>query len=516
MPSEVTTINANGIVKDIPTTEVPNEKWTDGNNIQFDNDITQKVLGHQQVFGGTTGSPYWILPFATPTANYWIYPSLTKIYRVTGSTHTDITRLTGGDYSATAAGGWNGGILGGVAILNNGVDVPQMLGTSDSNCSALTNWTAGMTAQCIRPFKQFLVALDTTESSNRKPFRVRWSHPADAGSVPSSWDDTDATKDTGYVDLSQTNGWVIDCLPLKDTNIVYKEDSVWGMSHEGGQSIFKFHEIFNDTGILGRRCVKAFDDKHFVVTTDDVYVHNGVQKESVIDKQMRDDLFNSIHSSYSQRTFVSPNYEQQEMWICFVSGSNTTDAFADKAFIWNWRNNTWSIRDLPNVSHIGWGVVDTVTTAATDWSETGVWDTDTATWDYRGYNPAQTTLLMADPTNNKFFEVGQTNQYDGTNFTAWVEKTGMDLGLRCIKTVQQICPNISGTGPVDFYIGSSLEGSITWHGPFSFTPGVNTHIPCRVTGLHFAIKAQTTNDKTWGINFIDIHWKKAGHRGVGV
>jgi len=151
MPAQITNLNLNGINKDISPYELGENLWSDGNNVQFDNDKTAKVKGHQQVFGTPSVAPYWLLPFNTITTDYWIYPSLTKLYRVstsgTTTTHTDITRATGGDYSATAADRWNGGILGGVAIVNNGVDVPQMLGSTASNFSALSNWLSSTTTK---------------------------------------------------------------------------------------------------------------------------------------------------------------------------------------------------------------------------------------------------------------------------------------------------------------------------------------------------------------------------------
>ena len=95
--TQVTVLNPTGINNDISPYESPQDKWSDGNNIEFDNDKTAKVLGHQQVFGTPTVAPYWLLPFDTISTNSWIYPGLTKIYRVhtsgTTTTHTDLTRV---------------------------------------------------------------------------------------------------------------------------------------------------------------------------------------------------------------------------------------------------------------------------------------------------------------------------------------------------------------------------------------------------------------------------------------
>ena len=516
MPAQITQLNPTGINKDISAYELPEDKWSDGNNIQFDNDKTAKVMGHQQVFGTPTVAPYWLMQFDTISTNSWIYPGLAKIYRVhtsgTSTTHTDLTRTSGGDYSATAGAGWNGGVLGGVAILNNGVDEPQFMGTaSGAKFANLTNWLSSTTCAVMRPFKRFLVALDTTESSTRYPFRVRWSHPAEGGTVPSSWNAADATKDAGYVDLSQSSGFVIDCLPLGDINVVYKEDSIWSMAFEGGQSIFGFRQLFSDVGILGRHCVKDFDNKHFVVSEDDIYIHDGQTKQSIVDSQIRDELFTSMHPDYKTRTFVAADREKNEMWVCFVSNTNDTDAFADTAYVWNWRNNSWSKRDLPNVSHIAWGVVEYVST--TDWTESGDWDTDNDAWD----SPLKPSLIMADAGDTKLYVLG-TNQHSGTSYRAWVQKDSMQLGYPGTKSITKIVPRLSGTGAVDFYIGNEMNPNqgITWKGPYSFTPGTHSEIPVRATGNYIGIRAESTDDKTWALANMEIHWTPQGNRGNGV
>ena len=515
MPTQITQLNLNGINKDISPYELPETLWSDGNNVRFDNDRTAKTIGHRQVYGTPSGAPYWLLRFNTITNDYWIYPSLTKIYRVhtlgTTTTHEDITRTTGGDYTATAEGGWNGGVLGGVAVINNGVDVPQMLGTSASNFSALSNWTVGHTAKVLRPFKRFLVALDKTEGGTRYPFRVHWSHPAEGGTVPVTWDSSDDTKDAGYVDLSQTNGFAVDCLPLGDSNIIYKADSVWSMNYEGGQSIFGFRQIFTDSGMLGRDCVKAFDKQHFVVSDDDVYIHDGNSKKSVIDGNIRGELFNSIHPDYKAQTFVTVDRENNEMLICFVSNNNSTDAFADTAYVWNWRNNSWSKRDLPHISYIAWDVVDTVST--TDWSEAGEWDTDIDSWN----SPPKSNMLIADATNSKLYVPG-SSQFDGENFRAWAEKTGMSLNYSGPKSVTKLVPTLEGTGSVDFYVGTQqvTQAGINWKGPYTFTPGTHSEIPIRTTGLFVGVRVESTSDKDWSLSKLELHWSPQGIRGVAV
>ena len=37
------------------------------------------------------------------------------------------------------------------------------------------------------------------------------------------------------------------------------------MNYIGGNLVFSFQKLFNDTGILSRNCAVEFDSKHFVV-----------------------------------------------------------------------------------------------------------------------------------------------------------------------------------------------------------------------------------------------------------
>ena len=199
------------------------------------------------------------------------------------------------------------------------------------------------------------------------------------------------------------------------------------------------------------------------------------------------------------------------MWVCFVSNTNSTDAFADTAYVWNWRNNSWSKRDLPNVSFIAWGVVEYVST--TDWTETGDWDTDNDAWD----SPLKPSLIMADAGETKLYVLG-TNQHSGTSYRAWVQKDSMQLDYPGTKAITKIVPRVSGTGAVDFYVGNEMnphEG-ITWKGPYSFTPGTHSEIPVRTTGNYIGIRAESTDDKTWALANMEIHWMPAGNRGNGV
>ena len=373
-----------GIVGDTSPYSSDAGVWTSGQNVQFVDGKTQKRKGYSQIFGrlGVSGSadvtPYWAMPWNNGGTDYWIYAAGThatngaiNVYRTTGATSSPalITRSAG---AYTISKKWNGGVLAGIAYVNStaAVDKPQYISQGASVLADLpsANWPSTyQSAQVIRTFKQFLIAMNIEVSSTQQTNLVGWSDAiSDYNALP-TWDITDATQDAGAVELSSTDGKVLDGQSLKDVFIIYKEDAVWGMQQIGGDFVFKFTNIFDDVGMLTDNCVASFDGKHFVVGRDDVYVHNGVTKESVISKRMRKFLFDQIEPTKYDLTYVVPHYTSNEMWICYVPTGD--DDFPTKALVWNWLDNTWAGDiDIPESPFAAFGVVND-SQATTNWGK---------------------------------------------------------------------------------------------------------------------------------------------------
>lgn len=416
-------------------------------------------------------------------------------------------------YAADADVGWNGGSIGGVPVINNGVDDPQMwapVGTT-TKLASLT-WSSGQTwasqsmqARVIRPFKQFLVALDITTSGSRERQEVRWSHPADSGAIPSTWDETDTTKDAGQHFLDEDGGSLIDCLPLGDTNIIYKDSQTIGMQHIGGQFIFRFYNIFKESGLLTRRCVKPFYNQHFCVTNGDVITHDGNTITPVLNHKVKDWLFSAIDTTNYARTFVSPNYQKNEMWICFPQSG---DSFATLALIWNYKDNTTTVRELPTVKHIGYGLVDPA--GASTWDAgIGSWDLASGQWGEADYSPTVIKNLFAGST--KFYLGDDTEQSDGADITSYVERTGLDFDdPNAVKYIKRIWPRFSVSGDITFSVGQQMERSdaVTWKS-YTFSKG-DAKIDVDVSGRFIGFKVFSDTNVTWTLNEFDVEYEMAG------
>ena len=536
MKTPVENTGSIGIITDLADNDLPANAWTEGRNVVFRDGRAKKVPGYEEVYVNgdlTKISPLYMIPFTTPTTYFWVYAGTDDIYKIAGTTHSDISRAAG--YNATADFNWNGGILGGVLFMNNGTDTPQKW-SGTGLMADLTNWNyaswTGNSCRVLRPYKQFLVALDYTKDDGgtpvRYPFMVKWSHPADPGSEPSSWDETDTTKRAGEWNLMDSNGFIIDCLPLRGVNMVYKEDSVHTMRFIGGNNVFAFDQLFSDFGLLSTRCVKPLPDtRHFCVgsfLTADIVIHDGNTKFSVVDKKVREAVYGEIDETTYNRSFVAPNYLKDEMWFCYPTSGAT---YPTKAMVYNWKSNTIGFRDLPGVSHIAFGISNDSTLAFTydGMGPTDTYDSATGslTYDARSYSPTSYTLLMTDATNQKIYQAETTNTEDGSNMTVFLRRTGIDLaGLgnsgivadyHVMKELVGVWPKVKN-GPVNVNVGiaQTPDGPYNWSGIITFDPTFQYKVDCRLNGRYLAVEFSSSGNVDWTLDGYSLDIIPGGER----
>ena len=522
---QIDNLGTPGIVTDTLPHELPVNAWSSGDNVRFRNNAVESTPGYDSVYGTLSIAPYWLMPWDDGSNYHWFYANAADIYSVTGTTHTSRSKSVGA-YSAGAYPQWNGGVLGGVPVMNNTafVDAPQSWDGS-TKFQDLPNWPFNATptpsspkwhARVIRTFKNFLIALDMNENDGTTvthfPTRVRWSNPADPGTVPGAWIPA-ATNLAGSVPLSATTDVLMDCLPLRDVNVVYKADTVHLMQFVGGTAVFAFRQAFGEFGLLSRRGVKSFFGKHLVLSKGDVIVHNGQSAQSVIDRKLRSNLFNSLAEDNAANSFVVANPDRKEMWVCIPeSGSGT--ATCTKAYIWHWDDNTWTVVDLPSVAHIGLGFIDRSGASNLIDDQNVIIDTVHTLIDGRVNNPAVLKLLMAQPGGPALFNADSTNQFNGSNFTAYVERTGLAIRasanggtttdtssrkfVRRVYLKMDADPGVT----VQVRVGAQqyIDGPVTWTVAQDFDPSTQRYVDVRVQGVAVAIRVESTVNGQWQLS----------------
>lgn len=503
-----------GINRDLPPSELPLDVFSDGKNIRYDNLAMCKFDGHSQIFDvGMLHTPYHALGVRKPLDYFWIYGGTNAVGVVnTSGTHNDITPVSAP--SATYENNWHGGVINGVPYLNYPGGNPIFWdGITTIPMVTLTGWPASTSTKCIRTYRNFLVALDLTESSIDYPNRVRWSASATSGLIPQSWDETDPTIDAGFVTLGGTQGAVVDCLPLYENNIVYKNNSAFIMSFIGGQQIFSFRELFQDIGVIGRDCVVYFKGRHAVFTQDDLIVHDGRTPQSIIDKKMRSWLFREIDPEHATKSFITPYHKKDELWFCFTNASAGANGLPNTALVWNYKDDKLSVRDIQDAPFIAHGVISQFDGVA-DWdSDTESWDSDTSVWNESQIGSVTQDLVMCSGSNLHQIDIGAT--FNGVDYESYVERLSIPLGDNYteVKMLRSMWPYIEGPpGTVlNIRVGSQmhLDDPISWADDGVYTLGTDDRFNSFIKGRLISFKISSQTGAKWVLHGIGLEVKSA-------
>jgi len=496
-----------GIVKDIPSYQLPQNAWSDGNNVRTLDNAIKKVDGYQEIISSCPVTAYFVAPLESGSNYFWIAAGLTKVYAHDGSSWSNITRQTAGsdvDYSATAAKSWTACVVGGVLILDNGVDDPQEWPLTSGAASAstrlqdLSNWPASTECEVMRSFKTFLIALDVTKSSVNYSRLVKWSHEAATQATPTSWDESDGTKSTGEYELASSPGRVIDGIPVGDNFLILKDDSCYLMSYVGTPFIFSFDIISSTIGCLAKNCAAEYEAGAFFMGNSDLYSTDGRTITPLLPNRLRRYLTDNLSGTNYNRCVVVPDYTRKEMLACFPTTSAT---YCDKAIIWNWDTNTFTLRDLPAISHATYGVK----AIASD------------------YDSNLLNVVFVDPGNAKIFRDNYGNTKDGTNMTSFVSREGWSMNgegindTHAVKQLRAIYPKmtVSGSDTVNFYVAAvmDVDDTISWGSAITFEPNSQGKVPCRATGRYIGVKIESTTDVDWKLHGLQLDVINKGIRG---
>lgn len=497
-----------GVNSDIAPEELGLGVWNTSENMRFATGFATRFGGLKQVFSTPAVTPYFVAPYQTASNKYIIHAGTTAVYADDGTTRTNIT---GTSPTGAQDDRWTGGTLNGVFVLNNGVDKPfYWAGTG--TLATVGGWDANWRCKAFRPYKNFLIALNVTKSGTSYPYMVKWSTTLDPGTITAAgdWDETNPAKDAGEVDLAETPDVVVDCLPLGDANIIYKERSMYAMTYVGAPYIFRFQRLPGESGILAAGCVANTPLGHVVLTAGDVVVNTGQGVQSIANGVVRDYIFKNINSTYYKRSFLVTNPQKNEVWVCFPYGDAST---CNRACVWNWIDKTWSIRTLPDVSY---GCAGQVNVAASDdtWGDTGTWDGDATSWNENENSPTESRLILCHTTPYiSFADVGSSDF--GTLISASLERVGIDLGdPTLIKTITRIRPVIDGSNAttVSVEVGSSMypDAAPNWGSVQTFSVGSDFKVDTITTGRYLAIRFTNADYQQWRIKSFYIDFTVSG------
>lgn len=490
-----------GVVRDTPAHELPANALSDAINVRFRAGNAERIAGETQVFNTPAITPYYVQVYHANAKKFVVYAGTDAVYADDGLP----VDITGPALTGLAADRWTGGVLNGVLVMNNGVDEPMFWGGDTATpLATLTGWNAAWRCKSMRPFKNYMVALHVVKGSDTYAHMVKWSAAADPGTVPASWDETNPAIDAGEIDLSETSGVIVDGLPLGDNLIIYKTDAMYAMTYIGGQYIWQFRKLPGEVGALAPGCVCNIPTGHLVLTVGDVVTHSGQGPQSILTNRMRDWLFDAMDEQNASRSFLVSNPALNEAWICFPESGQDV---CTKAIIWNWADNTFSIRQLNGVTY--------GTSGQYEYSSTAPWHTDTQSWAddttfwAQSDIPATRSRFLLVSTAPALLGTDVGSDFNGVPFTARVERVGLTFDApERVKLLRSISPRIDGTTGATVYVqaGGAMDadGSYVWSDPVPFVIGSTYKADLFASGRFLAWRIYSVASIAWRVSSVDV------------
>ncbi len=428
-----------------------------------------------------------------------------------------------GPYVGFLKDGWQGIMLSGVPIINHKDNYPQCWlpqSTSsdliDLNWDGVNTWRdVDQSAAIIKGHKQFLFALNLRDGLTDIPDGVRWSAPADVNSVPPTWDPLDTTNVAGFTTLGTDGGRIVDGLSLRDAFVVYREKSIAIFDYVGGQYVWQIRQLSSTAGLISANAVIEVNGSHYFIGDGDIYINNGNEIVSAIHGKIKDHFNGNYNSAYFYRSYVVRNDAFSEAWFC-VPSSNSE--YPDTAYVFNWRDNTWSVRTMDANSFSAYGKQTTppITWDSVDYE----WDTYDVQWGRTLPTPLGNSMYSVTPPTGGVGTSGQLILIDTSKAPQFISDSVIERvsytieGISTVTTISRIFPRIKGPGSVLIQLGSQdTPGSpIVWKDKELFNPNTDRSLTTRTTGQFHCFRIEGVDDTYWEFSGLDVEYVEAGRR----
>ena len=551
-----------GVNTDVPSWQLPPNVWSDSNNVRFDDLSVKKSQGLAKVFDETgTTTPIYLETYQSgnDSGTWWIAFGSSDIKLWDGSDWKDVTPESGiTELSVDSPGQWQTTKLGSLVYATNGIDPPFYWdGNHEKKFEPLPNWTSQTDPQPESPhqygavqtlagFKSFLWAGNVyvavgdqgTEDIDKTFERsVYWSNMTNFYTPP-NWD-INPDSDAGFYELLDSMGGVVHMQQLRESMMIYKSDSIIVSTFVGAPFMFTFQTIAPEIGVLCKNAVADFPGGHWFVGRSDCYINNGQTIQTKLTNRVQSEMFKDIDGDYSVNTYCVTDWANNEIWTCYPSVGNSRP---NRALIWNYKNDTFSFRDLfqqtghikygvaPVQSGVQWGgdkAADTGPTEEGPFSTnyyTGDWETSTDSWGTQSYDDTVEHLVWTDsaPDAHQLHRHNSGNLIQGSTMSSRIERTGIDLGdPSTVKYVSAVFPKMwTSSADSTFNVWTAhqmnTEDAVTWEGPKVFNPDEMNKISVRTSGKFFGIRMESNGDFDWLLSGLEWETATSGRRGSRV
>lgn len=342
--------------------------------------------------------------------------------------------------------------------------------------TAASTWAdEDVRATFFRDFEGQLLAFNLIEGGAEYQTRVRWSSLYAPGAAPETWDESRTDHLAGYYDISDAEGAIWDAQRLGNMMLLYKADGVWAIMRTGGEDVFSFDPLPIDVRALIQDCVVPFRGKHFVLTRDNVVVHDGVNVDYIANGQVRGRIFGDLNNDYLNRIYCFHVPIRNEIWVCYPTGTSPS---ANEAMCWNYETGRWGHRYLPSARQLC------------------LFRPEENGQDFNFFRWAE--YPAAASADGNVYELDTDTDVNGVAPACYWERRGISLtDPNEHSFIRRLVIKMRNRVPVTVKVGhhNDLDGAITWDATKTYDPNPNGNsdieITARVGGRYLALRVES-------------------------
>lgn len=521
MAQELVTIQkqgTSGIISDVSPIELPIEAITDGNNIRVTTSGVKSTGGYEELsvppwnfnpgflihnHVSDSGDPVWLVAGASDIFKFG--PGWTLVSSVLQPAYLDPLK-------------WTGCNLGKLSMLSHPDHQPMYIDMSQEPrllvplpFDASNDWLdVDKSFKVIRTHKNFLFALNLTESGEHYPDGYRWSHPADANGYPFTWDENDLSGLASREALGGEDGAIVDGLSLRDSFVIYSEQGIDILDYTGDDQLFKRRSLSTSAGLLSKDCVVEVNGSHYLISDGDILVNDGTTISSIMFDKLRRKFINDLSTEHHGNSYAVKNDLFKEVWFCIPTEGSE---YPNVAYTYSWITGAWGRRELP--ANTPFAAQGAVSLPKVTWATAvGSWGDQVRTWGARKISPENETILGCRITDAAL-NILEASDANSVNYQAFVERVGIPLGgNRQHTTINAIYPHMTGSAEVNIQVGSQdhTGGPIRWGVPVKYIPSQDRKVNVRSSGALHCYRVSSEGKAPWGLTGMDIEYSIRGLR----
>ena len=485
-----------GVVSDVAPWDLPPPAFSDGMNFRL-------VSGKAQTTGGlesvsiNAGQDIGHIAQSTDLKgnSSWLVCGERSILMFNGNDFYTLTGLAAERLKNTVnvdPSAWSSAKIGNVSFFNNpeltpvywadeGESttpsdlkyLPWHIGVDEEGNLATETWAdVGMSCNIIRSHKNFLFALGIKNPDGQFNDMVHWSHPAEPNGIPFSWRPTIQQPDSIAGALSMGRGGaIISGESLRDSFVIYSEDALNVMDFTGDALGWRRRAISETAGLSNKNAIVEVKGTHLLFSGSDILSYDGNSLQSLMHNRLRSRLAANVNMDRIKNSWAAHYLAHNEVW--FGVPENGAD-HPNYAYCYNYRDNTWSIRDLEKqVVHARSGKEPKAAYLTWEKSVTS-WDEEGGSWTQAGDRPFREVMYgLADRKVNDLDPNMSTAGGGSADYSeqTWDELTGAFPDLRAGLPLEAWSDAAQGWDSderkwLDVTIGEKpeVEREYTWYG----------------------------------------------------